>query len=506
MRTVSKVVLAAVAAFFYSAALAQFCPQDFDGVSAPALPAGWTSVADGVGSGWMTDISDAESPPNAAFAVDESAVGNSYLYSPVAVVSAANSSFTFRHDYSLENTFDGGVLEVSIDGGSFVDVVAAGGTFVAGGYNNTISTMFMSPIAGRPAWTGASGGYGSTIVHLPPAAFGRSTVLRWRMASDQSVGFIGWHVDSIVCGQQGRADSVWRIGDVPYPIPIMDQATTVMGGVLYSFGGVSGGLNTGQSYKYDGTQWTPIGPLPATLEQPVAVNDGTHVFILGGNVAGADVDTVYRYTPQTNTFETMAPMPTAAWALAATVVGGKIVKFGGEAGGLPTAATEIYDIATNTWSIAAPYPTALGFVSAFTRNGYVYGAGGIGASDASNKTYRYDPATGVWDDAPIPDLPEGRWGAAIIQTVGGAVLAGGYVGNPPGAGAISATAVGWDANGNAWHAFPALATGRARMTGGLLAGRPLVIGGRSTTSLSFDGTGDVQVFDRLFADGFELPE
>ena len=44
--------------------------------------------------------------------------------------------------------------------GAFTDITdaAVGGSFVTGGYNATISTAFMSPIAGRMAWSGNSGG------------------------------------------------------------------------------------------------------------------------------------------------------------------------------------------------------------------------------------------------------------------------------------------------------------------------------------------------------------
>ena len=46
--------------------------------------------------------------------------------------------------------FDGGVLELSTDGGNtFQDILAAGGSFFIGGYNRTISANRGSPIAGR---------------------------------------------------------------------------------------------------------------------------------------------------------------------------------------------------------------------------------------------------------------------------------------------------------------------------------------------------------------------
>ena len=84
-------------------------------------------------------------------------------------------SLTFRHNFNLEASsedpnlgFDGGVLEISTDGGNtFQDILAAGGSFVMGGYNRTISTVRGSPIAGRQAWSGNSEGFITTVVNLP---------------------------------------------------------------------------------------------------------------------------------------------------------------------------------------------------------------------------------------------------------------------------------------------------------------------------------------------------
>ena len=44
---------------------------------------------------------------------------------------------SFRNFYNTEGGFDGGVLEISIAAGPFVDIITAGGTFVSGGYNGT---------------------------------------------------------------------------------------------------------------------------------------------------------------------------------------------------------------------------------------------------------------------------------------------------------------------------------------------------------------------------------
>ncbi len=68
------------------------------------------------------------------------------------------------------------VLEISIAGSPFADIIAMGGNFVSGGYNGVIGP-FPSPIAGRQAWTGNSGGYIMTVVNFPPAANGHTVVL-----------------------------------------------------------------------------------------------------------------------------------------------------------------------------------------------------------------------------------------------------------------------------------------------------------------------------------------
>jgi hypothetical protein len=51
----------------------------------------------------------------------------------------------FRSNYALENSRDGGVLEVSIDGSGFQDILSTGAFFFQGGYKGTLATQFCSP-------------------------------------------------------------------------------------------------------------------------------------------------------------------------------------------------------------------------------------------------------------------------------------------------------------------------------------------------------------------------
>src|SRR5215211_8884615 len=122
-------------------ALTMALSQSFDGVTAPALSAGWTATnATGAAPLWTTSSSgtptpSADSAPNAAFVNDPATVSDKRLDSPTIAVPGALPVLTFRQNRNLESTYDGGVLELSIDGGPFQDIVAAGGTFAGGGYN-----------------------------------------------------------------------------------------------------------------------------------------------------------------------------------------------------------------------------------------------------------------------------------------------------------------------------------------------------------------------------------
>jgi hypothetical protein len=83
------------------------------------------------------------------------------------------------------------VLEISIDGGAFQD---AAGFIFQGGYNGTISTCCGNPLAGRPAWTGSSGGFITTQLGLPS---NHTIELRWRMGSDNGGAGQGWRIDTL---------------------------------------------------------------------------------------------------------------------------------------------------------------------------------------------------------------------------------------------------------------------------------------------------------------------
>ena len=179
------------------------CTENFDGVIAPALPPGWVATnAAGPGPLWATSPTIPDTAPNDAVVKDSPEISDKRLDTPGIAITSASAQLSFRNNFSLQDGFDGGVLEVSspnIAGGAFTDITnaAVGGSFVSGGYTGTISSTQGSPVAGRMAWTGNSGGYISTVVNLGPNVQGQTITLRFRLATDQAVASGGWRIDTI---------------------------------------------------------------------------------------------------------------------------------------------------------------------------------------------------------------------------------------------------------------------------------------------------------------------
>jgi subtilase family protein len=186
--------------------------QNFDGVTAPALPSGWTADQGVNAAGappWATSNSGtpapaADSAPNVAYTQDPVNTCDNRLYTPPFMYMGP-AQMSCRMNYDLEASsaqgiaYDAGVLEISINGGAYTDIIAAGGSWVTGGYNQTgINTGFSNPLLpSRPCWSGISGGFVTTTVNLPPSGVNQPVKLRWRMGSDIVTSRPGWRVDNV---------------------------------------------------------------------------------------------------------------------------------------------------------------------------------------------------------------------------------------------------------------------------------------------------------------------
>ena len=114
-----------------------------------------------------------------------------------AVVLPAKAFLRFGHGYSFDKDarkrYDGGIVEFKIDDGPWRGV---GGRFTHGGYNGTIAKGRGNPLAGKRAYTGNSKGWARARIDLSDFAGSRIKV-RFRVATDRSVGGRGWYVDDV---------------------------------------------------------------------------------------------------------------------------------------------------------------------------------------------------------------------------------------------------------------------------------------------------------------------
>ena len=172
--------------------------QNFDGTTQPALPAGWATATVTGYVKWATTGAFCHSAPNSIYIYGSSISTDARLTTPAFSVPSSDCALTFFLLYNFESDYDGGVLEISIDGGDYADILAAGGAFVDGGYNGTVNPLAIgNPLAGRNAWVDSAPSFHRTVVALPPAAAGQSVAFRFRAGYDVSSSSWGWHLDDI---------------------------------------------------------------------------------------------------------------------------------------------------------------------------------------------------------------------------------------------------------------------------------------------------------------------
>ncbi len=242
----------------------------------------------------------------------------------------------------------------------------------------------------------------------------------------------------------------WSVGPPMHVAREAFAAVTGTDGRIYAFGGAANNgalIGSAEAYSPKTNKWTLLAPLPTAVRAMAAVAgpDG-RIYVLGGWNGTQVVSTVQAYSPTTNKWAIVAPMPTPReWLAGVRDRLGRIYAIGGDTGFSNTvelATAEMYTVTTNTWTTVAPMPTGRGgLAGARGPDGQLYLLGGIDNSTGgeTNVAEAYNPTTNVWTEiAPMPAaeafLAAARGSDGRIYAVDGADGFGGACCPGPGPG------------------------------------------------------------------------
>ncbi len=169
-------------------------------VATATIPAAWT-VTTPVGNPWTVSTTVSNSAPNSFYAQNLPSSGDERLSTTASFAIPLNSypELSFWHRWNTEDGWDGGVVEISTNGGTTWNDVGAA-NFTLNGYNAGLGAAPTNALSGRAAFTGLQGTFINTKVNL--ASFnGQSVMLRFRFGSDDNTTAPtspeGWWVDDI---------------------------------------------------------------------------------------------------------------------------------------------------------------------------------------------------------------------------------------------------------------------------------------------------------------------
>ena len=165
------------------------------------IPIAWTATS-ASSNVWTTSGLFSTSAPNSFFAPNPTVAADFQLattasYTLVSGNASHYTTLSFMHRFNTEDGWDGGVVEISTNGGiSWSDL---GSKMISGKYNGSMGTGSNNPIGGRAAFTGLINSFMKTTINLSSFA-GQTIKIRFRFAADDNTAPNGggWFIDDIL--------------------------------------------------------------------------------------------------------------------------------------------------------------------------------------------------------------------------------------------------------------------------------------------------------------------
>ncbi len=176
-----------------------------------AVPSAWAPTGEGAATLWNQVVE--QGLDRQWIGTDSGTTTDVSLESPELVAGdAAAVVVTFDHvfdfEFSSDTYFDGGLIEITTDGGTTWNDVSM---FVSPGYNGTLGGDSGNPLDGRMAFGSTNPSYPSAdrvTLDFGAQLAGQTFKLRFRIATDAGVGAPGWKIDDL---------AVTGITNTPFP-------------------------------------------------------------------------------------------------------------------------------------------------------------------------------------------------------------------------------------------------------------------------------------------------
>ncbi|TDG13332.1 hypothetical protein E2F43_07250 [Seongchinamella unica] len=244
----------------------------------------------------------------------------------------------------------------------------------------------------------------------------------------------GWETGSPLDSTQeyDPVTDTWR-RRANMPTPRAWATASAFKGECYVMGGSAGGQVEAvvEAYNPRTNSWRSRARLPEGRFSASSVTLGKRIYMIGGSggdrlspFAPAEAS-VFIYNPARNRWSAGAEMPTARRRMGVGTVDGLIYAVGGanRMGGFEFSDTvERYDPVADEWQTLDPAPAAFTSAAVVALNDYLYVFGGF-APQPLTRSFRYDPAANRWRR--IADLPEARGDTVAEKISGQIIIAGG---------------------------------------------------------------------------------
>ncbi|MFT4924738.1 MAG: hypothetical protein ACI8WB_000822 [Phenylobacterium sp.] len=213
-----------------------------------------------------------------------------YETKPIIIGLGGGFQMNFIHYYDFEADYDGGVIEISINGEEWVDIHNGGGQFLGDGYNGELIGNPSQPLGAVAAFTGVGAAF--EAVRFSDQLNGQTVRIRFRVGTDGGVGSEGWVIDDLgfsnvdtgMFSEVVPGDTNACENRLPWASAGDDQAVNEGDAVTVTAAGVDA---NGDDLTYAWTQvsgpevaLTGADTMSATFEAPGVETDGDSVVLM----------------------------------------------------------------------------------------------------------------------------------------------------------------------------------------------------------------------------------